>query len=153
LHKLTGKPWVVDFRDSMTEDDYPRDRTTWRVWRWLEGQAVRRASLILFTAESAVRMYRKRYPELPKEKLLLLPNGYDEGDFTALPPSSVTRSVSGRPFQLLHSGLVYPEERDPRPFFRALARLTQEGKINRDTLRVTFRAPGCEELYSKQIAE
>src|SRR5262249_14101161 len=84
---------------------------------------------------------------------LLLPNGYDEGDFTALPPSSVTRSVSGRPFQLLHSGLVYPEERDPRPFFRALARLTQEGKINRDTLRVTFRAPGCEELYSKQIAE
>ncbi|MGC1088618.1 MAG: glycosyltransferase, partial [Candidatus Acidiferrum sp.] len=60
LHRLTGKPWVVDFRDSMTEEKYPRDRTPWKVWRWLEGQAVRRASLILFTARSAIRMYRQR---------------------------------------------------------------------------------------------
>ena len=31
LHRLTGTPWVADFRDSMTEPDYPRDRSTWRV--------------------------------------------------------------------------------------------------------------------------
>ena len=23
LHRLTGKPWIVDFRDSMTEEGYP----------------------------------------------------------------------------------------------------------------------------------
>lgn len=153
LHRVTGKPWVVDFRDSMTEDDYPRDRTTWRVWRWLERQAVRHASLILFTAESAIRMYRKRYPDLAEEKCLLLPNGYDEGDFAALPPNPVAASGVSKPFQLLHSGLVYPEERDPRPFFRALARLKRDGKITRERLRVNFRAPGFEQIYSKEIAD
>jgi glycosyltransferase involved in cell wall biosynthesis len=153
LHHLTGKPWIVDFRDSMTEDNYPRDRTTWRVWRWLEGQAVRRSSLILFTAPSAIRMYRKRYPELAEEKCLLLPNGYDEEDFAGLPTAVQTRSQGVRPFELLHSGLVYPEERDPRPFFRALARLKQDGKISGETLHVNFRAPGFEESYETQIRD
>lgn len=152
LHRLTGKPWVVDFRDSMTEDEYPRDRTTWRVWRWLERQAVQRASLLLFTAESAIRMYRKRYPDLAEEKCLLLPNGYDEGDFAALPQPGAATANSG-PLQLLHSGLIYPEERDPRPFFRAIARLKQDGKISRQSIRVNLRAPGFEEAYSKEIAD
>jgi glycosyltransferase involved in cell wall biosynthesis len=153
LHRLTGKPWIVDFRDSMTEDNYPRDRTTWRVWRWLEGQAVRRSSLILFTAPSAIRMYRKRYPELAEEKCLLLPNGYDEEDFAGLPAAVQMRPQEARPFELLHSGLVYPEERDPKPFFRALARLKQDGKISGEILHVNFRAPGFEESYATQIRD
>jgi len=93
LHRLSGKPWIVDFRDSMTEDNYPRDSTTWRLWRWLEGQAILRASLLLFTAESAIRMYRQRYPHLPAEKCLLLPNGYDESDFAELPAASFARQI------------------------------------------------------------
>ncbi|MGC1268830.1 MAG: glycosyltransferase [Candidatus Acidiferrum sp.] len=153
LHRLTGKPWVVDFRDSMTEEKYPRDRTTWKVWRWLEGQAVRRASLILFTARSAIRMYRQRYPELAEEKCLLLPNGYDEEDFASFPETVAATPKVGRAFQLLHSGLVYPEERDPQPLFRALARLKGEGKISAETLQVNFRAPGFEETYAKKIHE
>src|SRR5262249_938584 len=36
LQRLSGKPWVVDFRDSMTEDDYPPDPLTRRVCRWIE---------------------------------------------------------------------------------------------------------------------
>jgi glycosyltransferase involved in cell wall biosynthesis len=153
LHRLTGKPWIVDFRDSMTEEHYPSDPTTWRVWRWLERQAIRRASLLLFTAESAIRMYRQRYPELSEKKCVLLPNGYDEEDFAALPAASAAPLNSGAPVQLLHSGLVYPEERDPRPFFRALARLKRDGKISRETVQVNFRACGFEPFYAKQIAE
>ncbi|MGB6496418.1 MAG: glycosyltransferase, partial [Candidatus Acidiferrum sp.] len=153
LHRLTGKPWIVDFRDSMTEGNYPRDRTTWKVWRWLEGQAVRRASLILFTARSAIRMYRQRYPELVEEKCLLLPNRYDEEDFASFPATFAAMPQVGCAFQLLHSGLVYPEERDPQPLFRALARLKGEGKISAETLQVNFRAPGFEETYAKKIHE
>jgi glycosyltransferase involved in cell wall biosynthesis len=153
LHRLTGKPWVVDFRDSMTEDNYPRDPLTWRIWRWLEGQAIRRAALILFTARSAIRMYQKRYPELPDEKCGLLPNGYDEEDFSRLPAAVAQPSLAERPFKLLHSGLVYPEERNPLPFFRALAQLKQQAKISKETLQVSFRAPGFEEIYGKAIQD
>src|SRR5271157_5779826 len=35
LHRITGIPWVVDFRDSMTEDEYPRDVRTRKVYRWI----------------------------------------------------------------------------------------------------------------------
>lgn len=153
LHRLTGKPWIVDFRDSMTEDHYPRDPLTWKVWRWLEGQAVRRASLLLFTAESAIRMYRERYPDLPAKKCVSLPNGYDEEDFAASLAAPALPKAASEPLRLLHSGLVYPEERDPRPFFQALARLKQEGQISPTTLQVSFRAPGFESLYAPQIAE
>ena len=153
LHYMKGIPWVVDFRDSMTEDNYPRNPATWRTWRWLEKQAIRRASLILFTARSAIRMYRKRYPELLEQKCLLLPNGYDEEDFAHLPLSLREPSQPVRPLRLLHSGLVYPEERDPWPFFRALARLHKEGRISPETLNVNLRAPGFEETYAAAIRD
>ena len=48
---------------------------------------------------------------------------------------------------------MYPEERDPQPLFRALARLKEEGKITGVTLQVNFRAPGFEEVYAKRIQE
>lgn len=151
LHRLTRKPWIVDFRDPLTEDHHPRDRTTWRVWRWLEQQAMRRASLLLFTARSTLRMYRQRYPEIPGEKFLLLPNGYDEEDFIHVHGASASKPA--HPVHLLHSGLVYPEERDPRAFFRALARLHEEGKISAETLNLSFRAAGFEDTYNPAIQE
>ena len=152
VHCLTGRPWIVDLRDTMTEDHHPRDPSTWRVWRWLEGQAVRRASLLLFTARSAIHMYLQRYPQLSQAKCLFLPNGYDEEDFAHLPiVPDRTLVATTRPLRLLHSGLVYPEERDPGSFFRALARLRQEGKITPETVQVVFRAAGFEDSYSVTI--
>ena len=146
LHRITGKPWVADFRDSMTEDDYPRDATTRRVLRWLERKAVKHASRLLFTAPSARRMYLARYPELSPDKCLLLSNGYDEEDFVGIQSSAPCREP-GSPVRLLHSGLIYPEERNPIPFFQALARLKREGKISSASLSVELRASGNEQRY------
>jgi hypothetical protein len=104
LHRLTGKPWIVDLRDSMTEDEYPQDLRTRRIYRWIEGQAIRHAAKILFTAPGAIRMYRQRYPELEADRCLLVPNGYDERDFDGIVP----QRSPGRQVRLVHSGLIYP---------------------------------------------
>ena len=56
------------------------------MYRWIERQAMTFASRIVFTAESTRRMYRDRYPSLPAERCLLIPNGYDEEDFRDLRP-------------------------------------------------------------------
>jgi glycosyltransferase involved in cell wall biosynthesis len=148
LHRLTGKPWIVDLRDSMTEDNYPEDPTTRRLYRWIERKAVRHAAKILFTAPAAIRMYRERYPELEAERCVLLPNGYDEADFAEIAP----RRAPQRQVRLLHSGLIYPWERDPRPFFRALARLKAEAKISAADLSVELRACGAEAEFEKDVA-
>ena len=144
LHRLTGIPWVADFRDSMTEPDYPRDRSTWRVYRWLEQRTVRDAARLIFTASSAVRMYLERYPELSSNRCSLILNGYDERDFQDLLPSP---QVSKQPLRLVHMGLLYPVERDPKPFFRAISQLQKDGKIDAKRVRIELRASGHESEY------
>lgn len=148
LHRLTGRPWIADFRDSMTEPDYPRDRSTWRVYRWLEQRTVRDAARLIFTASSAVRMYLERYPELSADRCSLIMNGYDEEDFRDLHPSP---SVPSQPFRLVHMGLLYPIERDPRPFFQAVSQLRKEGKLDPARVRVELRASGYESVYQPMI--
>lgn len=153
LHRLTGLPWVADFRDSMTEDDYPAHRLTRRVYRWIERRTIEQASLAVFTATSARRMYLDRYANLPASRCLVISNGYDEADFEGIPRAPERPAILGGPVRLLHAGLIYREERDPRPFFRALARLRREGRIRSDTVQVDLRAPGTDSYYQGLITE
>lgn len=152
LHRLTSKPWVVDLRDSMTEDAYPLDPRMRRIWRWIEHHAVRRAARVIFTTPSTRRMYLERYPDLPAEKCLVISNGYDEEDFIRLSLRD-NAAATESPLRLLHTGTLYPEERDPRPFFRAVSRLKSEGRICKENLQIAFRAPGSENLYRNLLDE
>jgi glycosyltransferase involved in cell wall biosynthesis len=153
LHRLTGRPWIADFRDLMTEDDYPVDPHTRRVYRSLERKAVDHAARIIFTAPSAVEEYLRRYPGLRREKCVVIANGYEEEDFQgiAADDSSAPRAT-GAPLRLVHNGLIYPQERDPRPFFRALSRLKREAKLD-PHLQIELRASGSDDLYAKMLAE
>jgi glycosyltransferase involved in cell wall biosynthesis len=150
VHRLSGKPWVVDFRDSMTEDDYPPDPIQRRAYRWLERMAVGHAARLVFTAPSARRLYLERYPSLNPARAVVIPNGYDEADFCDIRPEASPPRWRQR-FELLHTGLIYPWERDPRPFFRALARLKQRGEISASTLKVNLRASGNEREYAAML--
>src|SRR6267378_3224372 len=152
LHKLTGRPWVVDFRDSMTEEEYPRDPLTRKVCRWIEKKAVQHAGRLIFTAQSTIAMYLKRYPWLSAQKCLLIPNGYDEEDFESLVLPQPAKNDSPC-IRLLHLGVIYPSERDPRPFFRAIARLKKQGRINATELKIALRASGSETYYSRILQE
>lgn len=151
LHRITNVPWVADFRDSMTEDDYPSDPGTRRVLRWLEKKAVRHASRLIFTARSTMQMYLRRYPELSADKCLVIANGYDEQDFLRLSPVSDLHPT-GR-VRMHHSGVIYPKERNPIPFFMALSRLKKHGRISSSWFSVDLRASGNEEHYRDIINE
>jgi glycosyltransferase involved in cell wall biosynthesis len=151
LHRLTGIPWVADFRDSMTEDNYPPEAVTRRCCRWIENRVVRYSSRLIFTAPLAIKMYLDRYPSLSSEKCLLISNGYDEEDFEDLVFLKPGRSLNPHSIRLIHAGLIYPEERDPRPFFRALAQLKSKGAVSAKNLRVELRASGSAEYFGQII--
>jgi glycosyltransferase involved in cell wall biosynthesis len=147
LHRITSLPWVIDFRDSMTENDYPRDPAVRRTYEWIERRSVRHASALVFTAESTRSMYLARYPSLDPSTCLVIPNGYDESDFAGIQGKLSPELNPHRPVRLLHSGLIYPEERDPRPFFRAVSRLKKNSRLQASQVRIDLRAAGFEDEY------
>lgn len=142
LHTLSGLPWVADFRDPMAQDGYPEDPRTWAAFERIERSAVAKAACSVFTTRGAAAIYRTRYPE-NTERIRVIENGFDEESFTGI--------VGGEPLipgttTLLHSGLIYPVERDPTQFFETLATLWKSGRISPDTLRIRFRAPAHDKL-------
>lgn len=153
LHRLSGLPWVADFRDSMTEANFPPDATIRRVRQNLERNTVERAARAVFTTPGARRMYAERYPHLPAERWAVIPNGYDEGPFLDAEAAPSPARVPGGPAVLVHSGILYPSERDPRPFFDALGALRRGGTATAQTLQVVLRASGFDDQYRPMLRE
>jgi glycosyltransferase involved in cell wall biosynthesis len=140
LHRLSGVPWVADFRDPMAQDGYPANPRTWRSFKSIEERTLRAASSSVFTTPGAARMYRARYPDADR-RLVVIENGYDEESFALLDASdSDERPLTPGAFTLLHSGAVPPSERDPIRFFAALRRMLDDSSLRSGELRVRLRA-------------
>jgi glycosyltransferase involved in cell wall biosynthesis len=152
LSRWSGLPWVADFRDSMTEEGFPSDPMVRRAYRCIERQTVENCSAAVFTTPGARVMYARRYPELPPERWRVIPNGYDEENFSRAESAPAADSSPARRLTLVHSGLLYPSERDPRPFFEALSALKRSGRIAASDLSVVLRASGHDALYAGLIA-
>lgn len=142
LHRLSGLPWIADFRDPMAQDGYPEDPRTWSAFERIERSAVSQAACSVFTTRGAAGMYRSRYPE-HAERIRVIENGFDEESFTGVTGGAAL--IAGKT-TLLHSGLIYPVERDPTQFFETLAALWKAGRIAPDTLTIRFRAPAHDKL-------
>lgn len=148
LHRKTGIPWIADFRDPMAQDGYPADPLTWQSYKNIETDAVEHASMCVFTTPSAARLYQQRYPGRAS-RMVVLENGYDEESFASV--THLSHVAPGqvpikKPLLILHSGIVYPSERDPTQLFEALGRLKIEGTLLPDDLRIRFRASVHDDL-------
>ncbi|MEM9058130.1 MAG: glycosyltransferase, partial [Pseudomonadota bacterium] len=151
LARLSGLPWIADFRDSMTEEHYPADPRVRGVFRSIERRAVQRASACVFTTPGTVAMYAGRYPDQPDGRWHCIANGYDEENFSAAAARVASPAAPRERLVLLHAGILYPSERDPRPFFAALARLKERGVVSADTLRISLRATGHDGTFRPMI--
>ena len=150
LSRLTGLPWIADFRDPVTSSVATHDRLTVSTQMRWERRVLSRATYSVFTTPGALRSYAERYPEIDRAgRLRFIPNGYDEDDFEGLPPY---RSIEGEhPLHLVHAGILYPSGRSPIPFFEALANLRDSGFLGPHDIRVTLRASGSEALYGAEL--
>jgi hypothetical protein len=149
LARRSGIAWVADFRDPMAQVGYPTDPLTWQCFKDIEQHAMSHAAMNVFTTPGAARMYRERYPEAVR-RIAIIENGYDEETFIEI-------ERSGRPRQLLnpacvtllHSGIIYPHERNPAPLFCALGRLKAAGRIWPGQFKLRFRAPEHVDLLQR----
>jgi len=140
LKRFTGLPWIADFRDAMIDPDFPEDAAQRRAYARVEARVMAHATRAVFASPGSMNMYRERYPD-SGNRLRVVENGFDEASFPAYSAPSATPAADG-PITLLHSGLIYPSERDPTAFFDALAELKRAGRIDGNRLRVVLRASG-----------
>ena len=150
LHRLSGLPWIADFRDPMAQDGYPADPKTWKSFREIEERALHSASFCVFAAPGAARTYRERYPDVPAARVSVVENGYDEESFTRLGNPDKSPLLPGT-FTLVHSGIVYPSERDPTQLFQALRLMLDEERLKPGELRLRLRASAHEDMLGKLI--
>ena len=144
LHARTALPWIADFRDPMAQDGYPAHPLTWRSFKAVEERVFGHAAACLFTTPGALRMYRARYAP-HADTMSLLENGYDEESFAAA-TAAAAAAAARAPLQpgaltLLHSGIVYPSERNPTHLFAALQAMKAAGELEAPRLVLRFRAP------------
>lgn len=152
LHRKTGIPWVADFRDPMAQEGYPSDPLIWNAFRDIEIEASEQARYCVFTTPGAAQDYRQRYPAAAA-RTVVVENGYDEESFLGAQVASPAAGEQKGPLVLLHSGIVYPSERDPSQLFAALGRLQREGVLTPNELRLRFRAAVHDDMLRTMAKE
>lgn len=136
LHKLSGLPWIADFRDPLQARYDPNvQRYSW-AGKYIEKLTIKNCTKAVFTTSKAQALYRALYPEEKQSKFIVVENGYDEDKFNGIAP--LERS-DNHIFQLLHSGDVYGVGRDPSDVFMALANLKRNKLIHSGNFRLVFR--------------
>ena len=152
LHKITKVPWVADLRDPMAQATYPSDPKKKKVFEWIERKIVKHCHRAIVTAPGAKDFYIDKFPDVEHDFWAVIPNGFDATIFDELTAQGRDTPSSAKKV-LLHSGLIYPSERDPSQFFSALSELKREGKISADSLEVRLRASGHDDLFSRQVKQ
>ena len=160
LHRITGIPWIADFRDPMTEINpltqkrAPANPALWHSRRAIEEFTVQRCAHAVFTTPGARTIYAKRYPTILKDRWRVISNGFDEACFKDVQGENLELFNPDGQMILLHSGVLYPTpDRDPKSFFAALAMLRKGNKISSSNIHVIFRACGFEGHYQQMIAQ
>lgn len=147
LARLTGLPWIADFRDPVVPDGTMLQR---RAMAAMEQRSLSRAAAAVFTTPGARALYAQRYPQLATDdRLHVIPNGFEET--TLARAAAPAAPDADQPVYLVHSGLLYPQGRNPEPFFRALVALKADGRVDHTRLQVTLRASDWEADYQARI--
>ncbi len=131
LHRLTGTPWVTDFRDPWTDINYYHELPHMAPARWIDAQLER---LVLKRAD-AVTTVSPTWSALlagkanGKTPVHVIHNGFDGADFSGGAP------VSSEQFELTYVGSLYAS-RNPEVLWRVLRRLRERGVVPELRLRL-----------------
>lgn len=149
-HRLTGTPWVVDFRDPWAFPKHWHQYVlafTERLDKRFEEKAVRHASLVLTTTDEWREHLMRIYHPLLDAKCHTIVNGFDDEDFPAIRRSRPRKQ--GARITFLHAGNLYAG-RDPSSLLVAVGELVADGHIQPG--EVEFQFYGTVSMNMTQLA-
>jgi glycosyltransferase involved in cell wall biosynthesis len=154
LHRLTGLPWIADFRDPMIQSEFPETKLQRKTYQWIENLTVLNCQTAIFTTQSTMQSYKVRYPKHLHNKFIIIENGYDEDDFSDVKPAKPAQPAkSTKCITLLHSGLLYMPGRNPSALFDAISSLKALSRIDATLLSIVLRSTGDINFYTALAAQ
>lgn len=142
IAQKTGIPFVAGFRDpwsgfeSSTPDRWLIPKL---IDRKLEHNVFSDATKIDVAWEGIIADALGKYPELPRDKFVHIPNGFDSADFPEHDITQRSHRKRGEKFVLTYSGSLYGP-RNPASLFAAIELLHSRGEI--DPQKITLRFVG-----------
>jgi len=151
LHKLTGRPWLAEFRDPWVAYLY-NARGPDFIDRLLEKEIVSNATSVVWysTLQMADDYFLKAYPAQPADKFHQIPYfGYDSIEFEEIWRTKIG-DLSKETLRISYVGSFYEGGITPEYFLKGLAEFLRERTLNKNQLLVTF-AGSWNERYSQLV--
>lgn len=149
LSKISGLPWIAGFRDPWTGFHNTPDR--WFlprvIDRSLERGVFRDARLVDVAWEGIREDALGKYPDLPAEKFIHIPNGFDSQDYPVTDIRARAKHQKSDKFTVTYSGSLYGP-RNPASFLAAVRLLLQSGSMRREDVRLRFVGRFGAEIHS-----
>jgi len=131
IKKTFALPWAADFRDPWSENRlipyYPGYRA---INRRLEQRVLANANRIVTISQPLAEAFQQLSGR-DQPSVVIIENGYDEEDVTALPPERTTR------FTVTYTG-TFSRLRRPDAFIAAVDQLIASGRIPLEHMRVAI---------------
>lgn len=130
--------WIADLRDPWTDIYYYKEllHTDWakKKDRSLEKKVLERVDAILVVSNYIKYAFAEKSLKVNVDKIHVLPNGYDEGDFKAVEKSNADK------LYITYVGTM-ADSYKPTVFFEALAKVIHQNKIEKLVFRFVGSVP------------
>jgi len=131
LKKKMNVKWIADFRDPWTNIDFYKDLMLTKL---ADRKHHRLEKEVLQTADEVITIGKtmaKEFEQIRKQKVQVIPNGYDTSDFQQAP------NVVSSNFTIVHVGSINAD-RNHEVFWESIAELCQEHAAFSAKLRIHF---------------
>ncbi len=134
LKRKTETPWIADFRDPWTQNMH-RTEIAWREWLEdrLERMVLRESDILLTVTRSFAENFKQKFSEEIR-RVEVIHNGFDPEDYKEL---QAVKGDDPSVCSFIYTGIFY-KERNPRLFLKAIKELLDEGKLEREKIRLKF---------------
>jgi len=136
VKKLSGKPWLADFRDPWTQNPSYQSSSQLRqkIDLFLEGLFLKQADMITVTSEPTIDSFISVHPDVDENKFVVITNGFDTDDFKNMTFSKKTSDK----FTITFTGRFETPHSYSPLFFRALRELIDERVELKDKIKIVI---------------
>jgi len=142
LQKISGKPFVIDYRDDWIRHKPYRKLNgdlLFGLTKRFEYMLIKDTSKVITSTRESIELFREKYPQFNTDKYQHIPNGYDPDYFKEdYPNNSYEENNSNeQKINFVYTGSL-TRKRNPCFFFQALKKVLEAKTALKSKIKITF---------------